>query len=97
MIGMRLHSLIFAARQGVNIIGISYDPKIDAFLERLAKTAIGTTKDLKASKIVEKLGKILNDVEGNKQQVIEKATQLQQEAWQAIQIATSLALGDCND
>lgn len=97
MIGMRLHSLIFAARQGVNIIGISYDPKIDAFLERLAKTAIGTTKDLEASKIVENLGKILNDVEGNKQQVIKKATQLQQEAWQAIQIATSLALGDCND
>jgi len=32
MIGMRLHSLIFAANQGVPFMGISYDPKIDSFL-----------------------------------------------------------------
>lgn len=36
MIGMRLHSLIFAASQGVPFAGISYDPKIDAFLESFA-------------------------------------------------------------
>ncbi len=33
LIGMRLHSLIFAANRGIPFAGISYDPKIDAFLK----------------------------------------------------------------
>lgn len=33
IVGMRLHSLIFAAKMNKRFVGISYDPKIDSFLK----------------------------------------------------------------
>jgi polysaccharide pyruvyl transferase CsaB len=43
LIGMRLHSLIYAASQQVPMLGISYDPKIDQFLNRLDMLAVAHT------------------------------------------------------
>jgi polysaccharide pyruvyl transferase CsaB len=40
LIGMRLHSLIFAATRGVPFAGISYDPKVDAFLKSFGLEAL---------------------------------------------------------
>ncbi|MHB1127160.1 MAG: polysaccharide pyruvyl transferase CsaB [Bacillota bacterium] len=37
VLGMRLHSLIFAANMGVPMAGLVYDPKVQAFLERLGR------------------------------------------------------------
>jgi len=43
MVGMRLHSLIFAANTSVPFIGVSYDPKIDEFLREFGlKPAVHT-------------------------------------------------------
>lgn len=46
LIGMRLHSLIYAAANGVPLLGISYDPKIDHFLNQLGMKAASWTDDL---------------------------------------------------
>jgi len=40
MIAMRLHALIFAASRGVPFAGISYDPKVDAFLNLFGLQAL---------------------------------------------------------
>lgn len=51
LIGMRLHSLIYAASRNVPMLGISYDPKIDNFLARLGTVPVGTADHLEAKSI----------------------------------------------
>lgn len=53
LIGMRLHSLIYAASQFVPMVGISYDPKIDQFLHRLGMKAAASTASFDASAFTE--------------------------------------------
>ncbi|TLS50549.1 polysaccharide pyruvyl transferase CsaB [Paenibacillus antri] len=48
LIGMRLHSLIYAATAGVPPIAVSYDPKIDQFMRRLGESPVGDTDSLDA-------------------------------------------------
>lgn len=40
VVGMRLHALIFAASVGVPCIGISYDPKVESFLDAIGQSKI---------------------------------------------------------
>ena len=37
VVSMRLHALIFAAGQGVPLVGIVYDPKVSAFLKYIGQ------------------------------------------------------------
>lgn len=48
LFGMRLHALIYAANVMVPMLGLSYDPKIDQFLDRIGLAPIGTTDSLDA-------------------------------------------------
>lgn len=60
LIGMRLHSLIYAANREVPLLGISYDPKIDQFLARLGRRAVGTTEALDPDYAAEQALEIIN-------------------------------------
>ena len=51
LIGVRLHALIFAGVMGVPMIGISYDPKIDRFLDSIGDKPLGNLQDVTADKI----------------------------------------------
>ena len=45
MVGVRLHSLIYAAVMGVPMIGVSYDPKVDSFLASIQRPTPFTVED----------------------------------------------------
>jgi len=46
VVGMRLHALIFGAARATRVLGISYDPKVDALLNRLRARPCGTVDRL---------------------------------------------------
>jgi len=52
LIGMRYHALVFAAMNGVPLVGLSYDPKNDSFLRSIGETAAGRTAGLTANGLV---------------------------------------------
>jgi polysaccharide pyruvyl transferase CsaB len=89
LIGMRLHSLIYAANVQVPVMGISYDPKINHFLHRLGLTASATTEQFNVLSFVEEALRLLD----NKQQwqqdkasmISELKSQSQQPAQQIVQ------------
>ena len=60
LIGMRLHSLIYAASQSVPMVGISYDPKIDQFLARIDMKPVASTTNFSVDQVLETCLLLLN-------------------------------------
>ncbi|GIP28727.1 polysaccharide pyruvyl transferase CsaB [Paenibacillus sp. J23TS9] len=80
VIGMRLHSLIYAANQLVPLIGVSYDPKIDHFLKRLDITPVGTSSSLDPGKLTAEISRLLTGAEAWKEAGKPRIDKLKQEA-----------------
>ncbi|MGB9781149.1 polysaccharide pyruvyl transferase CsaB [Caldanaerobacter sp.] len=68
LIGIRLHSLIFAFISLVPFIGISYDPKIDGFLHSIGEESVGDVNSFTAEAIIKKVREIMK----NKEEYINK-------------------------
>ncbi|MNV61102.1 hypothetical protein D3C71_1535960 [compost metagenome] len=68
LLGMRLHSLIYAAGQRVPLLGVSYDPKIDHFLSRIDSVPAGRTGSLDSGAVSEQLLQLLRDGESWRRQ-----------------------------
>ncbi|MBT2285185.1 polysaccharide pyruvyl transferase CsaB [Paenibacillus polymyxa] len=80
VIGMRLHSLIYAASQYVPPVGISYDPKIDQFLLRLDSEPAGNTSSLDGVKLAKTVVGLLDQRSQWLKEHEEGITELKQEA-----------------
>ncbi len=61
LVGVRLHSLIYAAVMGVPMIGISYDPKVDSFLASIGQSALCDVKDFSCEKFKEAFRSVMEN------------------------------------
>lgn len=64
LLGIRLHSLIFALQQGVLPLGISYDPKVDNLLAQFDLHPAAETDNFQADKAYRKIINLWKNREG---------------------------------
>jgi len=63
-VGMRLHSLIFSAMEGVPMAGIAYDPKVSSFLSSIGQKSIDV-EEVETDSLV----KIITDAHENREDI----------------------------
>ncbi|WP_024832263.1 polysaccharide pyruvyl transferase CsaB [Ruminiclostridium josui] len=63
IVSMRLHALIFAAYLKVPFIGISYQPKVDGFLEYINQPTAGNVKEINFERLRSKIDNVLQNRE----------------------------------
>jgi len=89
-VGMRLHGLIFAARMGVPLLGISYDPKIDAFLSQAGLKAAMSVDSARADALLEALEQTWKGREEFPRNLAALTEESRQKALSAVEMALGL-------
>lgn len=77
LIGMRYHSLVFAAMNGVPLVGLSYDPKNDAFLKLIGQRAAGSAAALDPGAVVEAARRALAGAEAMRSELRRRMAELE--------------------
>ena len=91
MLGIRLHALIFAGVMGVPMLGISYDPKIDRFLQSIGEQPVGSLRDVTAEELMSEIRRKWNDKQAFRQKNAELLVKLRDEAASNAELALNLA------
>ena len=90
LIGIRLHALIFAAVMHVPMIGISYDPKIERFLETLGEHHVGTLQNITVDNLLAEVRQLWSSQVSSSRYKSEQNNYLRQKAFQNAELALDL-------
>jgi polysaccharide pyruvyl transferase CsaB len=82
LVGVRLHSLIFAAAQGVPFVGISYDPKVDGLLETFGQSPVGNVHTLTAADLTPRVREVWAQREAFRREIAPKVAAMRERAWE---------------
>lgn len=91
LVGVRLHSLIYAAVSDVPSIGISYDPKIDAFLESISRQSVSDTHSFSLEKFQPAVEEVLEHREEIQKETASHVASLRQKLDRNDQMVLDLA------
>lgn len=90
IIGMRLHALINGVVAGVPMVGISYDPKVDRFLEQMGQHSFNSAENLRSETVFELISCVDKNREDTQKIIQERANLLYQKSWQTARLAADL-------
>jgi polysaccharide pyruvyl transferase WcaK-like protein len=90
LIGVRLHALIFAAIMEVPMVGISYDPKIDRFLETIGQHHAGTLRTISTDNLLGAVREVWPDISNPNHKRRQLINALREKAFKNAEWALSL-------
>ena len=90
VLGMRLHSLVFATVAAVPMVGLVYDPKIQGFLDCINQPSAGDVRTLDYEHLVELLEDVWQNREALSQQLEELIPSLKEKARENARVAVKL-------
>jgi polysaccharide pyruvyl transferase CsaB len=80
LIGMRLHSLVFASTYGIPLVGISYDPKVSKFLSQIGVNSFTTIEELSEEQLLANIDEVMSRRPGLNYDIHE-VKRLRDKAW----------------
>jgi polysaccharide pyruvyl transferase CsaB len=89
LIGMRLHSLILAAKMKVPFVGLAYDPKVGSFINEMDMGPyMCEISDVRVEDLMDKIDKVYKNKEGIKDLIEENMDRIEAEARSQLRIIT---------
>lgn len=76
VMSMRLHTLVYAVSVGVPVVGLSYDPKIDAFLNYIEQKTCVSTSYIDIQKLSDIIDNIFDDYEAVRIKIKDRSSYL---------------------
>ncbi len=93
VLGMRLHSLIYALCANVACVGLLYDPKIDGFLKDIGNNLICSASDIDCDKLLSTIEYALENSQSIKEDMQSKLSILRDKALGDARTAITLSCG----
>ena len=94
VVGMRLHSIIYAAAKGTPAIGISYDPKVSGFVNYMETSKTIEIKDFTEERLLSEADDIMANIEEIKQNLKEKLAEFKEKTENTASLAIGLIKKD---
>jgi len=90
IIAMRLHSLIYAATQGIPMVGIAYDPKIVGFLKSIDMEYMCSVENMDYNQLIKNVQYVWDNKEELRNKLIETDKEMKNRALKNVHMALEL-------
>jgi polysaccharide pyruvyl transferase CsaB len=94
LIGMRLHSLIFAARQHVPLLGLAYDPKITGVLDYIGQPCAGDPAAVDADRLIAAVDRVMQNRTETRAYLVQRTEELTRLARRNAELVAQLLATD---